>query len=187
MKSKKINLGDLIFILLYKYGGEIKGSTTFQKLIDIIRLDSDLEVDIDYSPYEYGDFSQEVNDTIQVFIDNDWVMKEEIKYSNANRIDIYHLTSKGEKIANVLYNNLLTKELDSLKILEKFKDKKQEEIISYSYFWYPKTAIKSKIKKDIFRRSSILPNLEGDLEDEYYSIIKSGKSVKDVIRESWKC
>ena len=187
MKSKKINIGDLIFILLYKYGGKIEGSTRLQKLIDIIRLDSDLEVDVDYSPYEYGDFSQEVYDTIQVFSDNEWIMKEEIKYSNNKRMDTYKLTPKGKKIAKVLYDNLLTKELNSLKILDKFKDKKQKEIISYSYFWYPKTASKSKIRGDIFKRSSILPNLEGELEEEYYSIIKSGKSVKEVIRESWKC
>ena len=64
MKLKKINLGDLIFILLYKYGGEIRGSTTIQKLIDIVRLDSELEVDVSYSPYDYGDFAPEINDVI---------------------------------------------------------------------------------------------------------------------------
>ena len=70
MKTNKINLGDLIFILFYKYGGEVKGSTTLQKLIDIVRLDSGLEVDVNYSPYDNGDFSPEVNDIIQVYLDN---------------------------------------------------------------------------------------------------------------------
>lgn len=187
MKSRKINLGDLIFILFYKYGGKIKGSTRLQKLIDIIRLDSDLEVDINYSPYNYGDFSQEVNDTIQVYMDNSWLEREEILFQEGKKLDIFELTSKGKKIAQVLYENLLTEEKKSLKILDKFQDKKQEELLSFSYFWYPKTAIKSKIKKDIFNRSSILSKLDGELEEEYNLITSSGKSVKDVIKESWKC
>lgn len=186
MRIKKINLGDLIFILLYKYGGKIRGSTTLQKLIDIIRLDSELEVDVEYSPYKYGDFSQQVNDTIQVFLDNSWVQKE-MKYLKEQKVNIYYLTPKGKKIAKVLYDSLLKSELKSLDILNKFADKKQEEIIAYSYFWYPKTAIKSRIRNDIFKRSPILPFLNGELEEEYLSIIKSGRSIKNVIQESWKC
>lgn len=187
MKSKKINLGDLIFILFYKYGGEIKGSTTLQKLIDIIRLDSDLEVDVNYSPYDYGDFAPEVNDIIQVYLDNSWLIKDEKKFQKEKKIDIYRLTTKGNKIAKTLYENLLTSELKSLNVLDKFQNKRQEDIIAFSYFWYPQTAIKSKIKKDIFKRSTILSNLDGDLEEEYFSIINSGRSIKEVIRESWRC
>ncbi|MEJ2251422.1 MAG: hypothetical protein P8Y70_04140 [Candidatus Lokiarchaeota archaeon] len=187
MKSKKINLGDLIFILIYKYGGEIKGSTTLQKLIDIIRLDSELEIDVDFSPYEYGDFSQQLNDTIQVYLDNSWLIKEEVKYQNNKKLDIFKLTDKGNKIAETLFENLLTRELKALEIVNKFINKSQIDLIAYSYFWYPKTAIRSKIKKEIFKRSSILPNLEGELEEEYFSITKSGRTIKKIIQESWKC
>jgi uncharacterized protein YwgA len=187
MEDKKINLGDLIFILFYKYGGKIKGSTKLQKLIDIIRLDTDLKVNIEYSPYKYGNFSQQVNDTVQVFLDNQWLIKEEFMYQKDKKINIFRLSSKGKKIAKVLYDNLLTGELKSLNILDKFINKNQERIIAYSYFWYPKTAIKSRIREEIFKRSPILSNLEGDLEQEYNSIINSGKSVKEVIQESWKC
>ena len=187
MKTKKINLGDLIFILFYKYGGEIKGSTNLQKLVDIIRLDSDLEVDVNYSPYDYGDFSQEVYDVLQVYLDNSWLKKEEVEFQEGKKIDIYKLTKDGKKIAQTLYNNLLTSELKSINVVEKFQNKSREEIVAFSYFWYPETAIKSKIKKEIFKRTPILPNLEGDLEKEYFSIINAGRTIKDVIRESWRC
>jgi len=187
MKLKKINLGDLIFVLLYKYGGEIRGSTTIQKLIDIVRLDSELEVDLSYSPYDYGDFAPEINDVIQVYQDNSWLTKDKKKIQGEKSIDIYKLTPVGNKIAKTLYDNLLTSEIEALNIIDKFQNKNQEELIAFSYFWYPKTAIKSKIKKDIFKKSTILSNLEGDLESEYDSIIDSGRSVKDVMRESWRC
>jgi len=36
-------------------------------------------------------------------------------------------------------------------------------------------------------RQPILPILEGDLENEYFNIIESGYSIKDIIRKSWKC
>jgi len=62
----------------------------------------------------------------------------------------------------------------------------QEDLISYSYFWYPSTAIKSKIKPKIFKRKKISDSLEGILEDEYKLIKSSSKSIKDLIRETWK-
>jgi DNA-binding MarR family transcriptional regulator len=187
LKLKKINLGDLIFILFYKYGGEIKGSTTLQKLVDVIRLDSEFEVDVNYSPYDYGDFATQVNDIIQVYQDNNWVTKKEVQFQADKRIDIYNLTPTGNKIAKTLTDNLLSSELKALNILDKFAKKGQKDIISFSYFWYPKTAINSKIKNDIFKKKSIFSNLEGDLEKEYNSIINSGYSIKDMIRESWRC
>jgi len=186
IKSKRINLADLIFILFYKYKGEIRGITTLQKLIDIIRLDSDLDIEIDYSPYNYGDFAPEVNDVIQVFLDNSWLIKDKKEYENGKKIEIFKLTSNGYKIAKTLYNNLLYNELKSLEVIDKFLNKRQEEIISFSYFWYPQTAINSKIRRNIFKKKSILSVLDGELEEEYYSIIKSGCTIKDIIRKSWK-
>jgi len=59
--------------------------------------------------------------------------------------------------------------------------------VAFSYFWYPETAIKSKIKKEIFKRTPIHPNLVSDLEKEYFSVINAGRTIKDVIRESWRC
>lgn len=188
MKNKKINLSDLIFILFYRYGGEIKGSTTLQKYIDIIRLDSDLEVDVEYKPYHYGDYSQQVSEIVQVFLDNKWLEKNEIQYLKEKKINIFNLTSKGNKIAQYLYKNLLNRELKALKILDKFEEEKQEDILAHSYFWYPSTATESKIKKNIFQRSSsILSNLEGELESEYLLIKKSDTSIKEIIQKSWKC
>ncbi len=187
MNNKKINLGDLLFILFYKYGGEIRGITTLQKLIDIVRLDSDLEVDVDYSPYEFGDFSPQTNDVIQVFIDNSWINKDKLKLEDNKFIEVYKLTEKGWKIAETIYLNLLSTELEKLSVIDKFKDKTQEEIITYSYFWYPLTAMNSKIKDRIFKRSKISIFLSGELEDEYNSIKSSGESIKKVIYESWKC
>jgi len=187
MKNKKINLGDLIFILFYKFNGEIRGSTKLQKLIDIIILDSELEVDVDYSPYDYGDFSPQPNDVVQVFIDNSWINKDKIELGDEKFLDVYKLTKNGWKIAETIYQNLLSKELEYFKIIEKFKDRKQNEIIAYSYFWYPITAMKSKIKDKIFKRIQIFNFLSGELEEEYNNIKSSGDSIKKVIYESWKC
>ncbi len=187
MKTKKINLGDLIFILFYKFNGEIKGSTTLQKLIDIIRLDSELEVEVNYSPYDYGDFSPEPNDVVQVFIDNSWIDKDKVELGDNKFLDVYRLTENGFKIAKTIYQNLLSKEIEVFKILDNFKDKKLEEIIVYSYFWYPNTAMQSKIKDKIFKRAQILNFLSGELEEEYNNIKSSGDSIKKVIYESWKC
>lgn len=187
MKTKKINLGDLIFILFYKFKGEIRGSTTLQKLVDIIRLDSELEVDVNYSPYDYGDFSQQTNDVVQVFIDNSWISKKELLFDENKKINIFKLTRKGEQIAKTLYENLLSRELDYLQIIDRFLDKSRDDIMSFSYFWYPKTTIYSKIKQEIFKKSNILSLLDGELETEYNSIKETGKTIKEFIKESWKC
>jgi DNA-binding PadR family transcriptional regulator len=187
MKTKKVNLGDLIFILFYKYGGEIRGNTTLQKLVDIIRLDSNIEVDIDYSAYEFGDFSPQLNDILQVFIDNSWINSERVPLDENKKINIYKLTEKGSKIANTIYQNLLSKELEEFNVIDKFINQSQDEILAYSYFWYPMTAMRSKIKGRIFNRGKISRFLSGDLEDEYNKIKDSGESIKEVIYESWKC
>lgn len=187
MKTKKLNLGDLIFILFYKYGGEIRGTTTLQKLIDIIRLDTDIEVDVDYSPYEFGDFSPQTNDILQVFIDNSWIKSEIVKLEERKRLNVYKLTEKGSKIAKTIYQNLLSTEQNEFEIIDRFIDKSQDEIIAYSYFWYPETAMKSRIKDRIFNKGKISTFLSGELEDEYNNIKASGESIKEVIYESWKC
>jgi hypothetical protein len=41
-------------------------------------------------------------------------------------------------------------------------------------------------KKQPTGKESIYSLLEGDLEEEYFKIIRSGKTVKQVIKESWK-
>jgi len=187
MRNKKINLGDLIFILFYKFNGEIRGSTSLQKLIDIIRLDSELEIDVNYSPYDFGDFSPQSNDVVQVFVDNSWIAKEKVELGDDIFLDVYRLTENGWKIAKTIYQNLLSKELENFKILDNFKDKKQKEILAYSYFWFPITAMKSKIKDKIFKRTQIFTFLSGELEEEYNNIKSSGNSIKKVIYESWKC
>ena len=97
------------------------------------------------------------------------------------------LISQGDIFSNLpylAYDHLIRSSPD---ILDKFQNEEQKDIISFSYFWYPKTAIKSKIKDNIFERKSIFSNLDGELEKEYNSIISSGYSIKDVIRESWRC
>ena len=133
-----------------------------------------------------SDFSQGVKDVLQVYLDNSWVTEEKIEFSNDREMNIFSLTKTGFKIAKFLYGNLLTREKESLKIIDRFDNKNQLDIIRYSYFWYPKTTKKSKIKKDIFGRKNIFDVINGELEDEYKSIILSGKTLKDEIRETWK-
>jgi len=185
MKKTKINLGDLIFILFYKFGGSIRGSTTLQKLIDIIRFDSDFEVDVKYDPYNFGDFSQEIVDVIHVFVDNNWIMKTEENAGNDKKIDIYKLSEVGMKIARTVYGDILHKDKEKLGIIDQFKDKSQNDILSYSYFWYPMTTTKSTIKDRVFGRVPLSKCETGFLEEEYNVIKNSNKSVKDLIHESW--
>ncbi|MFX1257377.1 MAG: hypothetical protein ACFFAN_05940 [Promethearchaeota archaeon] len=186
MISKKINLGNLIFILFYQNNGVISGLTRLQKLIDIIRQEGEFIVESDYSPYDYGDFSQNVADVLQVFMDNDWIIEEKIPFQENKVKKVLKLTEDGNKIGKELYENLLSNEIKYFYTIDKFIKMEREDLISYSYFWYPSTAIKSKIKSKIFKKKKISDSLDGILEDEYELIKSSSKSIKDLIRETWK-
>ncbi|HME50697.1 MAG TPA: hypothetical protein VKM55_00635 [Candidatus Lokiarchaeia archaeon] len=185
MGKSKINLGDLIFILFYKFNGMIRGSTTLQKLIDIIRLDSEFDVDGKYDPYNFGDFSQDVVDVLNVYVDNDWVLKTEEQLDHDKTIDIFRLSETGMKIAKTVYGNMLHRDKEKLEIIDDFKDKSQNEIISYSYFWYPATAIKPIINDRVFGRIPLSKCETGFLEEEFNAIKNSHKTVKELIHESW--
>lgn len=185
MKKRKIKLSDLIFILFYKKNGKIVGSTKIQKLIDIIRLDSEFEVDAKYDPYNFGDFSIEIVDLVNVYIDNDWLVKKNEVYQN-KQVDIFKLTPTGMKIAKTLYDDLIHKDRRSFEILDDFEDKNTPQIMSFSYFWYPETAINSIIKNEIFQKKPILESFSGLLIEEYDQIIKSGVGIKESLRENWR-
>ena len=120
-------------------------------------------------------------------IENSWIKTEEIEFQDNKIIKNYWLTETGMKIAQTIYENLLSRELDYFNVIDKFKDKTQEEIVKYSYFWYPKTAIKSKIKDDLFKKYRLLEIFAGELEEEYNNLKASGKTIKEVIRETWRC
>jgi len=57
---------------------------------------------LDYSPYDYGDFSQNVTDVLQVFIDNDWINEEKIPFQTNKEKKILRLTEDGKKIGKEL-------------------------------------------------------------------------------------
>ncbi|MHA1757719.1 MAG: hypothetical protein ACTSVV_13170 [Promethearchaeota archaeon] len=181
---RKIELSDLILIILYILNGKIYGKTKLQKMIDIFRLDSDLDVKVSYEPYRFGDFSDDIENVIGILEDNGFITSEERNIGLSNII-IYSLSDNGYVVAEYLIKDLSEAINKEKARIEKINNFTQKEILQYSYFWYPKTTKKSEIKKKLFKiKYKDFPN--DLLLNEYQKIIRSGKTVKDLVREQWK-
>ena len=181
---RKIELSDLILIILYILKGKISGKTKLQKMIDIFRLDSDLDVKVSYEPYRFGDFSDDIENVIGVLEDYEFITSEERDLGLIRIVD-YSLSNNGFKVAKSLFENAIEEIKIEKTRIERINNLNQEDLIKYSYFWYPKTSVKSEIKSKLFKKQyKDFPNKL--LLPEYQMIINSGKTIKDLVREQWK-
>jgi len=182
-----VELSDLILLILYKAGGKLSGKIRLQKLIDLFRLDSKIDVDVKFEPYRFGDFSDDIVNIAGILCDNNFIdiTNEEIENFDISTQTEYSLTDDGKKIAKKLFEQLKEEEKKEISRIIELKKVPWKILVKCCYFWFPETAKRSEIKSRLFyKRSTNIPN--DLLAEEYEKVNQSGKTIKELVLAQWK-
>jgi hypothetical protein len=179
---------DMLLLLLYAKGATekvnepIQGITRLEKLIFLL---NQIDIfhkyfsDYNFEPYDFGPFSSELYDDIEILKDENLVetnkisteyfveisdaekaMEEQrdfkeniIESDEKQETEIYELSENGKKVANILFNELSSREKNLLEEIKKeFNSISLFQLIRYVYLKYPESTAYSKIREKILGR-----------------------------------
>lgn len=170
---------DILLALLYAKGSEkeneeVRGTTRLEKLLFLLSKEGGfskyLENEYRFVAYDFGPFSDEIYDDIEMLKDGELIetIKDKREYyaedvdrdesieqadleETEKDVSIYRLTPNGIKVARHLFENELTKEERNriTEIKKKFNSMPFYKFLKYVYERYPEMTTKSMIKDDL--------------------------------------
>ena len=154
---------DLAFLLCH-YADEVDGITRLQKLLFLLQEETEFtelyeNVEIEFKPYKYGPFSEQVYDELELLINMGAI--EEVEADDADRVRTstdsrshankrFLVTERGETIAEDV-NRALDSDVQEEfeQVVEEYLDMELEDLLRYVYSQYPDYTTESEIKEDI--------------------------------------
>lgn len=174
----------------------IRDTTRLVKLLFLLVREGgfkEYERQFEFEPYDFGPWSGEVFDKIETlnqigilritesrkeYVDKGAVDDEELarqipelRIPPSNKIRIYSLTEKGQKIGKKLYDSLSQSERGKIEELKsRFNNVPLLKLLEYVYTKYPDAITKSKIRAKVLVRSMFgvspdLPKFKREEED----------------------
>lgn len=150
---------DVVFILFH-HAGLIRGITKLQKLLFLVEEETEFyeeygeELKFEFYAHKMGPFSEYVYEEIRFLKQLNAIEIEPIE-EDGDKADltnkVFRLTTKGEKIAAELANQLepkYDKELASL--VKEYNSMELQELLLYVYTEFPSFTTESEIKDEIF-------------------------------------
>jgi uncharacterized protein YwgA len=154
---------DLAF-LLFNYADEVEGITRLQKLLFLLQEETEFteiheKVEIEFKPYKYGPFSEQVYDELEFLLSMDAI--EEVEAEGADKYrdsedDRDHtnkrfvLTDRGKTISEDV-NRMLDEDVQDEfdEVIDEYLEMPLEDLLEYVYRQYPEYTTKSEIKEEI--------------------------------------
>ena len=147
----------MVFILLY-HAGTIHGITKLQKLLFLVEKETEFfeeygdDLAFEFTAHKMGPFSKHVYEEVR-FLQQLQAIRTEPMEGEPDDEDltnkVFHITSKGEKIASELSNQLDDEYDDELRaIVEKYNSMELRELLRYVYTEYPEFTTESDIKDE---------------------------------------
>ncbi len=156
---------------------EVSDTTRLTKLLYLLIKEGGfgrLEKDLYFEPKNFGPWSGDIFDAIETLKELDLINTQKILPNSFDEIadyvewveetpvhsateedkqkNTYFLTKRGDKVAKLLYEQLLQKEKNQIERTKaKFNKMDLNKLLHYVYTKYPKSTIKSKIKDKILR------------------------------------
>jgi uncharacterized protein YwgA len=164
-KIDEINEDTDLAFLLFHYAEEVEGITKLQKLIFLLEEETEFnyfheKVNIEFEPYKYGPFSEQVYDELELLLSMGVVEEVETEYelddirnkedSSSHASKKFVLTERGQKAATEV-NRALEDEVQTQfeEVIEEYTEMDLETLLEYVYRQYPSYTTESEIKKDI--------------------------------------
>lgn len=132
-----------IILFAFKDLDEVHGRTFIQKLFFIITQQvTKLSGLFEYYPYNYGPFSNELNQSVNELIEEDFIEERRV-----GSYFTYKITEKGRKEANNQKSLGIKEQQDIAQICTHVKHFTPRKILEYVYRKYPETTVNSLLKK----------------------------------------
>ena len=150
---------DVVFILFH-HAESIHGITKLQKLLFLIEEETEFfeeykdDLTFEFNAHKMGPFSKHVYEEIRFLQQLNAIETEPMGDESEDKNDltnkIFHITSKGEKIASELATQLEPKHNDELaELVENYNGMELRELLNYVYTEYPSFTTESEIKDEI--------------------------------------
>ena len=151
-------------LILFHHAGSIHGVTKLQKLLFLIEEETEFfeehkdDLAFEFNAHKMGPFSKHVYEEIRFLQQLNAIETESMEDRSEGKDDltnkIFHITSKGEKIASELANQLEPKYNEELaELVENYNNMELRELLRYVYTEYPSFTTESEIKDEILTKS----------------------------------
>lgn len=163
-KIDEINEETDLAFLLFNYADEIEGVTRLQKLLFLLQEETEFKniyenVEVEFKPYKYGPFSEQVYDELELLISMGAIEEVEAEGADCLRDENdsrghsnkrFVLTDRGRTIAQEV-NRQLEEDLESqfAEIIDEHVDMDLEDLLRYVYQQHEKYTTESEIKDEI--------------------------------------
>lgn len=108
LESTQRKLKDLSLMLLtLKFCKRIDGRKRFHKIVYLLKKKYDVPFSVNFRPYYYGPYSEELRDLIQLSVDLGLIKEEKKSLDDNYLIYCYKLTSRGQKYLNEYFKKYL--------------------------------------------------------------------------------
>lgn len=122
--------------------------TKIQKLMFLIKNETDLKLDLEFVPYKYGPFSKRIYEIIDEFETDGFLKIEHSAFNDNSKFVI--LTRKGKDEASIIYAKMDNVERESINsVVKRWGKESLTSILFYTYLTYPESAEASVIKNNI--------------------------------------
>ena len=158
---------DVVF-LLFHHAKEIDGVTKVQKLLFLVEQETEFfqeyeeDVAFNFAPYKMGPFSKNVYTELEFLLSMGAISSHPMDDPKISMTDselgqkTFQITSKGEKIAAQLSNQLEPEYDDELRdLVETYNEQPLRELLQYVYRTYPEFAAESEILTELGLDSSV--------------------------------
>lgn len=132
-------------LLVFNCMEEIHGKTFIQKLFYIFYRQVEGLALFEYTPYNFGPFSKELNQSINQLISEGYLQERKIR-----DYFLYQITPKGKQNANTQKSIGEREQKAILQLCDHVRNYTPKQILEYVYSKYPETTINSLLKKKNF-------------------------------------
>ncbi len=136
---------NIIFSLVYRLNESVS-YTKLQELLFIIKKETNIRLDLHFTPCNYGPFSKKVYDIIENIEERGLVKVESLNVQDKS-LRLITLTSAGKAEGEKAYSELNEKYRSSLDdIITRWGSEPLMSIVLYTYLTYPEMTKNSVIK-----------------------------------------
>lgn len=156
-----------VVLILFHHADSIQGITKLQKLLFLVEEETTFfeeygaDLAFDFYAHKMGPFSEHIYEEIRFLQQLGAIelepMNAEVSSTEDNDLvnKVFHLTSKGEKIASELADQLGTEyENELAALVNEYNRMTLKELLRYVYTEYPDFTTESEIKDDILAEAT---------------------------------
>lgn len=128
--------------------GKIEGITRFQKLVFLAQREQDGEQPYDFEPKDYGPFSKDLYDDLDLLVTNGFVDRSKEQTELGNEKQVYELTEKGRRAverARKEDEEFPINVTGAEQVLSEYGDMSLWKLLEYVYETYPSLARNSEL------------------------------------------